>query len=295
MSVWTKRAERGSTWLIHLIAWLARVVGRPVCRLLLYPIVLYFMLFDGNTRRASAAFLRAARGHPTRWRDSFNHIYCFAATLLDRVYLARGEFSRFDLQIEGLEILDAALRQGRGCLLVGAHLGSFDLLLLAHRSMDGRPVSILMRHDPRSRVRRIAGIDDRLLDIIQVGQPDSYLRAYDALSRGHVVGVLADRADGGAQAVVPFLDRPAALPTAPHILAARAQAPVVACFGLYEGGNRYRIEFVDLGAPPPANTRGAALTPFVARYAALLEAYAVRYPLNWFNFYDYWQATERAS
>ena len=113
MSVWTKRAERGSTWLIHLIAWLARVVGRPVCRLLLYPIVLYFMLFDGNTRRASAAFLRAARGHPTRWRDSFNHIYCFAATLLDRVYLARGEFSRFDLQIEGLEILDAALRPDR--------------------------------------------------------------------------------------------------------------------------------------------------------------------------------------
>jgi predicted LPLAT superfamily acyltransferase len=70
---------------------------------------------------------------------------------------------------------------------------------------------------------------------------------------------------------------------------------VVACFGLYEGGNRYRIEFIDLGAPPPADSRGAALTPFVARYAALLEAYAVRYPMNWFNFYDYWQSAEQTT
>ena len=50
---------------------------------------------------------------------------------------------------------------GRGCLLLGSHLGSFDLLMLAQRSMDGRPVSVMMRVDPRARVRRIAGIDDQ--------------------------------------------------------------------------------------------------------------------------------------
>jgi predicted LPLAT superfamily acyltransferase len=68
--------------------------------------------------------------------------------------------------------------------------------------------------------------------------------------------------------------------------------PVLMCFGLYEGGNRYRIEFVEFGPTAPGASRGAALQPVVDRYAALLEQYARRYPLNWFNFYPYWPATE---
>ena len=65
---------------------------------------------------------------------------------------------------------------------------------------------------------------------------------------------------------------PTALPVAPHVLAARSGAPVLMCFGLYEGGNRYRIEFVEFGPAAPAASRGAALQPVVDRYAALLEA-----------------------
>jgi predicted LPLAT superfamily acyltransferase len=93
MKRWTDKAERGSVWLIRLIAWLARTAGRPLCRLLLYPIVLYFVLFDPTARRASMEFLEAARGRPARWKDAFAHIYSFAATLLDRVYMAAGACS----------------------------------------------------------------------------------------------------------------------------------------------------------------------------------------------------------
>ena len=82
------------------------------------------------------------------------------------------------------------------------------------------------------------------------------------------------------------------MPVAPHVLAARSDAPVLMCFGLYEGGNRYRIEFVEFGPAAPAASRGAALQPVVDRYAGLLEQYARRYPLNWFNFYSYWTSGE---
>jgi predicted LPLAT superfamily acyltransferase len=62
------------------------------------------------------------------------------------------------------------------------------------------------------------------------------------------------------------------------------------CFGLYEGGASYRIEFIDFGPPADKDSRGAALQTVVDRYAALLEQYARRYPNNWFNFYPYWNA-----
>jgi predicted LPLAT superfamily acyltransferase len=292
MKRWTDKAERGSAWLIRVIAWLARTAGRPLCRGLLYPIVLYFVATDGMARRASREFLQKVYGRDARWHEVFAHIHSFAATLLDRVYMAAGEFGRFDVTIEGLNLLEQALKAQRGCLLLGSHLGSFDLMLLAQQAMDGRRVCVMMRVDPRSRVRRIAGVDDHALNLIPLGQPDSYIRAHQALQAGCIVGILADRTDAVAKLPAQFLGRPTFLPVAPHVLAARSQAPVLMCFGLYEGANRYRIEFADFGPPASPASRGSELQPAVDRYADILEKYARRYPLNWFNFYPYWASED---
>ena len=61
-------------------------------------------------------------------------------------------------------------------------------------------------------------------------------------------------------------------------------------FGLYDNHNRYRIKFVECGATAAPHSRGSELQPMVDAYAAVLEQYARRYPLNWFNFYPYWTA-----
>lgn len=294
MKHWTDKGERGSAWLIHVVVWLARRAGRSVCRGLLYPIVLYFFLTDSVARQSSAEFLQTVHHRKARWRDVFAHIYSFATTLLDRVFMAAGDFDQFDVTIEGLALVDQALQAGKGCVLLGSHLGSFDLLLLAGRAMGARQISVMMRVDPRSRVRRIAGIDDSAFNLIPVGRPDSYLRAHEALSQGGVVAILADRTDGAASLPVRFMDRMTTMPTAPHILAARSEAPILMFFGLYENGNRYRIKFVECGAAAASHCRGVELQPVVDAYASVLELYARRHPLNWFNFYPYWAAS-RAS
>ena len=294
MKHWTDKGERGSAWLIHVVVWLARSAGRTACRLLLYPIVLYFLLTDRTARTSSADFLQTVYGRKTGWRDEFAHLYSFAATLLDRVFMAAGDFGKFDVTIDGLELVDRALQAGKGCVLLGSHLGSFDLLLLAGRAMGQRQINVLMRLDPRARVRRIAGIDDSAFNLIPLGRPDSYLQAHDALARGGVVAILADRINGTANLPVQFLDRKTTMPTAPHILAARSGAPVLMFFGLYDNDNRYRIKFVECGATAASGSRGAELQPMIDSYTAVLEQYARRYPLNWFNFYSYWALDEAA-
>lgn len=290
MKHWTDKGERGSAWLIHVVVWLARSMGRSVCRVLLFPIVLYFFVTDSVARKSSAEFLQTVHRRKARWRDVFAHIYSFATTLLDRVFMAAGDFDKLDVTIEGLALVDQALQEGKGCVLLGSHLGSFDLLLLAGRAMGGRRVSVMMRVDPRARLRRIAGIDDSAFDLIPVGRPDSYLRAHDALSKGGVVAILADRVDGSASLPVRFMDRMTTMPTAPHILAARSEAPILMFFGLYENENRYRIKFVECGSAASSNCRGVELQPSVNNYAAVLEHHARLHALNWFNFYPYWKS-----
>ena len=287
---WQAKAERGSAGLMHVIAWLARAAGRPVCRGLLYPIVLYFVVTDGMARRASREFLALASDRPVRWADVFAHVYCFAATLLDRVYMAAGDFERFEVTVKGDELVRDALESKTGCVLLGSHLGSFDLMTLKNRVLYDRPVTLLMHIDERARVRRIAGVDDSQLSIIPLGRFDSYLRAYEVLQRGGIVVALADRSEKAAALASNFLGWPAWFPIGPHALAARAGARVLMGFGLYEGGARYRVEFVDFGAALPPGSRGTALQPAVDRYAGLLEHYARRFPSNWFNFYPFWQS-----
>lgn len=292
---WKAKAERGSAGLMHVIAWLARAVGRPACRALLYPIVLYFFVTDGMTRRASREFQSLALGRPARWKDVFANIHCFAATLLDRVYMAAGDFERFDVPVIGDPLVKEALESKTGCVLLGSHLGSFDLMTLKNKVVHNRPVTLLMRIDERARVRRIAGVDDSKVSIIPLGRFDSYLRAYEVLQRGGIVVALADRSEQAAALEATFFGRPASFPIGPHALAARAGARVLMGFGLYEGGTRYRVEFVDFGPGAPAGSRGAALQPTIDRYACLLEQYARRYPRNWFNFYPFWQRSQKGS
>ena len=77
----------------------------------------------------------------------------------------------------------------------------------------------------------------------------------------------------------------------PWLLAHALQVPVMLCFGLYLGGNRYRLVFEPFAecVAIPRERRGPALDALLARYAARLEHYVRVAPYNWFNFHDFWR------
>jgi predicted LPLAT superfamily acyltransferase len=258
--------------------------GRPFCRALLFPISLYFLVTDPVARGASREFLTAATGRPAGWRDAWANLYTFATTLLDRVYMSSGDFRRFEVSVEGDELVREALEAGKGCVLLGSHLGSFDLLMLKNQVLHNRPITVLMHLDPRSRVRRIAGVDDDKLPIIPLGRFDSYLRAYDVLAKGGLVVALADRSEGAASLSSDFLGRPARSrsgrmrwrrapgPGAGRLRRPRRRRPLP-----HRVPRRRRAGARRQSRQGPAG-RGRPLR----RHA---RAPCRRYPLNWFNFF----------
>src|SRR5437868_5073758 len=89
---WMDLPERGTPAMLPLIHWIAVRIGRAAARLLLFPIAFYFLLTAHAPRRMSYSFLERVRDHPAHWWLVFRHFHCFAATVLDRFYLLRGEF-----------------------------------------------------------------------------------------------------------------------------------------------------------------------------------------------------------
>ena len=107
---------------------LARRLGRPLTRCLLLPVCLGFVLFNAEARAASRQYLGRVLGRPARLTDVIRHFTCFGTTVLDRVYLLNDEVRRFDITLHGEHLVTDILSQGRGCLLLGAHHGSFEVL-----------------------------------------------------------------------------------------------------------------------------------------------------------------------
>jgi len=122
---WTHRPEGGGRFALRLFRAVACKGGRGLARSLLYPITLYFTFVRGPERRASIAYLTRVLDRPARLGDGMRHVYTFAATILDRVFLLSGRIADFDVTVQGLDTLHTALDQRRGVLLFGSHLGSF--------------------------------------------------------------------------------------------------------------------------------------------------------------------------
>lgn len=282
-SAWRDRPERGSLGLKRFIMWLALHAGRGFCRILLVPICTYFLLTAPAARRASREFLSRATGRPAGWRDSFVHLFTFATTLLDRVFLVHGRHRDLQVKVTNDRAFETAIAQGRGVLLLGAHLGSFEMLGVVGSVERGLVVNMVMHlEDNRGLRELLAGSAIKMpYNIIPLGRPGSMMRVRECLERGEVVGILADRVFGDeATREIAFLGRPARFSLSPFRLARITGAPVVAVYGLYRGNRRYEIVFEALPGPDPEP------------YVAALERQARAAPYNWFNFYDFWGPAE---
>jgi predicted LPLAT superfamily acyltransferase len=292
---WAVEPEHGPSLAIRFMAWLSLLLGRRASRLVLAPIAVYFVLFARTASRASRDYLRAVAGRAPSLALRYRHIFDFAATIHDRIFLLAGRFADFELEVVGTPELFAASAARRGVILLGAHLGSFEILrALAHEHPDAR-VSMLMYEDNARKLNAVlAAVNPGVAsEIIALGRPDSMLRVSETLDAGHYVGILADRSlSSGGSYTRSFLGRGAAFPLGPLRIAALLRRPVFFMVGLYLGGKRYRIVFEPLVdfAHAEAGTRDALIRSARERYVELLEQHCRQNPTNWFNFYDFWSS-----
>jgi predicted LPLAT superfamily acyltransferase len=290
---WTTQRERGSVWLLRLMAMFSLTVGRRAGRVILYVIAAYFFLFAPRARRASMAYLRRVLGRRPTVRDRFRQVMAFATTIHDRVYLLNDRFELFDITVQGEELMQERVRAGRGGFLVGAHLGSFEVTrALGRRQPDLRVAMVAYEGNARKINAMMAAINPKLAGgTVGLGNPEAMLRVRGLLDEGAFVGMLGDRTPGGEPTqVVEFLGGGARFPLGPMRLAALLQRRVILMLGIYCGGNRYRVVFEELAdfSGVGRKDRDGAIREAVGKYAGRLENYCRLYPYNWFNFFGFW-------
>jgi len=300
---WARTPERSNATALRVMTWIAVTLGRRVARWVLHPITLYFVLFAPAARRHSKRFLTRALGRMARFADGYRHVHAFTATILDRVYLLRGRLGLFDVRVHGGELIDHTLQEGRGAFLVGAHMGSFEVMRAVGQAHADLRIAMVMYPDNAQLVNQAlqAIAPGNQPNIIALGRMQSMLAVRDWLDGGGLAGMLGDRTLGAdpersGELRVPFLGQEAAFGDGPFRLAALLRRRVIFMCGLYLGGNRYEVRFeplADFSARMDADTRERCIQEAVRAYAARLEALCREHPYNWFNFHDFWREDAR--
>ena len=185
------------------------------------------------------------------------------------------------------------MESGKGCILLGSHLGSFEVLRALGVMQRNFPLKVLM---DATHNQNITGFLDALNPVIAgtviaPDRADTLLTVRESLDAGFFVGTLGDRVSSDVKTSrCQFLGRPAAFPVGPIVLAAMTRCPVILFFGLYRGKNRYEIYFEHFADEITLNRdrRAEEIQLWMQRYAERLEHYTRLAPYNWFNFYPFW-------
>lgn len=303
---WTGIAERGSLSGLRLIRWIYARFGRGAVMVLLTPIVAYFFVTGGAARRASLDYLRTlwatprgrvSVGERPTWRHAFRHLYEFAENIVDSMIVWSGDGARIRIDERGSEHLLALVREGRGGILLSAHLGSSDMLRVLSKK-TGIVLNVLSFTRHAARINAFfdqlqPGLSMRLIHF-EPGSISVALEIKAAIERGEFVGILGDRvweSERGRSVSVPFLGRRTRFPLGPFLLQATLGCPMLLSTCVRTGHGRYSAS-TELFAPAalvPRRERTRYAEGLAHRYAAALERECIRTPYQWFNFFDFWR------
>ena len=303
---WADLGERTCAFGIRLLGGVHRWFGRVPFRICLYPVLLFYWTTNATARRASMEYLRRLQAthhvfeRKPGLRTSLRHFACFAETLLDKTLAMSGRYPLDRLVIDGADVIAEDIDAGRGGLIITAHLGCLELMQASASLRAGLKINILVHTAHAESFNRILArlnpqAQVQLLQVSAFNAPTAMLLA-DRVAAGEWIAIAGDRIPVSGDRVlrVSFLGKPAPFPAGPYLLASLLHCPVYLMACLHEGtGYRARVDTFAGRIQLPRGQREQAMTAYAASFAHWVEERLRESPLDWFNFYAFWDQTRR--
>ena len=304
MKHWSQIEERGIIWGMQFLLKVYLLFGRTVLQLFLLPVVSYYWLVNGKGRKASRQYLQRVSTFQNNSSIngglfcSYRHFVSFGNALVDKVASWSGSLTLKNVEYHGREAIISHLDKGQGVLLLGSHLGNLEVCRVIARLRKKITVNVLVHTKHAEKFNSLLdqyATDAGKLNLIQVTDVNAAtaMLLQDKIEAGELVVIAADRTpvnDRSRVARADFLGQPANFPQGPFILALLLKCPVYTLFCLKQRRKQviYFDHFSD-GLTFSRKERTAAIQQCVEDYADRLQQYCLKEPLQWFNFYDFWQ------
>ncbi|WP_318518125.1 glycosyltransferase family 2 protein [Photobacterium leiognathi] len=305
---WSSHAERGTILGIKTLLAVYSLLGRKAFNVLLKAVMGYYYLTGKKARKASEDYLEQLESYASDNQltlpaklNSYDHLLSFGHTMLDKLVAWKGDYSENNLTIHGDEHFNELAKRQQGIVVLGSHLGNLELCRALSSRHPNIKINALVFTEHAERFNAVlkAINPDSDLNLIQVNElgADTAIMLQQKVEQGEWVVIVGDRTSvTREQRVVwaDFLGKPAPFPQGPFILASVLKVPVYTLFGLRDDSQatpHFDVYFEPFSEQLilPRKTRETALQETVQQYASRLESYTIKAPLQWYNFFNFWQ------
>lgn len=257
---------------------------------LLYFVAAYYFLFYPQSFRNIFFYLNKRQGN-SPWKSFWNvyrTYYVFGQTIIDKVAISAGFRDQFTYEFDGIEVLKDSLARKQGGILISAHVGNFEIAerFFADIDIDFQinVVTVDQEHTAiKEYIERVAGKSS--VKFIKITEDMSHVfQINEALSNNELICFTGDRYFVGSKKLrAELLGEFADFPAGPFLIASRLRAPLIFVYVMKEKGLHYHLY-----ARQAPDVKHRDPDSYLLAYIQSVEGILRKYPLQWFNFFDFW-------
>ena len=297
---WSRAGEAGTILSMKFMLLVYLVSGRWGFRLFLFPVMVYFYLVRGEARRSSRQYLQRlqkfAGDGQVSTLSSFKHFVMFGEIMLDKLLVWMGRIRKEDVVFESSDVIDNIDGHKKGGIIIISHLGNIEISsALAHQKPNLRlTILVYTKHAEKFNSLMKKVNSSTRIEMLQVTEmsPATAMILSERIDAGEFIVIAGDRTPVTGQhrvSKVDFLGKAAPMPQGAFILAGLLKCPVYIMFCL-KLKDTYHI-YVELFSEKlvfKRKERDQMIDQAVQKYAGRLEQFCLKAPLQWFNFFPFW-------
>ncbi|WP_411766905.1 lipid A biosynthesis acyltransferase [Winogradskyella sp. A3E31] len=282
--------SRGTVFGFKVFIFFIKNFGINAAYALMHLPIPYFYVFSRKNVRGLRFYFRKRLKYS--WLKTATSIYktyyVFGQTLIDKIAISAGLRSNYTFEFDGEELIQDVLALKKGGILISAHVGNFELAQHFFKErLSGAAISIVITDQDHQDIKEYLDqyIKRDQMQFIIVKEDFSHIFEINAaLAENRIICISGDRYLPNTKCMEEvLLGKSAKFPVGPFYLGSRLDVPVLFVYVMREPKRHYhlyarRVEFEAKNAED-----------LLKKYANNIERVINKYPLQWFNFYDFWE------
>lgn len=288
---WSGKTD-GQPWMHRfLISWL-KIFNLQSLYFFMSLVIPFYMIFNRKGYLSIYRYFRERHkyGITKSFINVYKNHYTFGKVILDRFAVFAGK--KFSIEFTNLELFKNLCNSPKGVMILSSHVGNYELAgySLSPENKKFYAVGYLGENETILK-NKIASLERNGIYMIPVKRDMSHLFLLnDAIKSGDIVSIPADRLFGSPKFIwSTLLGKRAKFPMGPFKIAVQKDIPAIAIFVMKEGTTKYRVIVEDLTIESDSLNRNEALSSLADNFAKKLEKILVKYPEQWFNYYEFWE------
>ncbi|MBU8893167.1 MAG: acyltransferase [Bacteroidales bacterium] len=292
-----KGQSRGNVLGYKIFVLSLKYLGLSFAYFILLFVAFYYFLFSRKSSKFTYFYFREILKYSwlkTKW-SIYRNYFAFGQVLLDKVAILGGLKGKFSYNFDGEHYLRDMADNKTGGIIVNAHIGNFEIAGQLLERLNTK-INVLMLDAEHQRIKNYLTdvLVNKDVNIIPIQNDYTHIVPIsEALINKELIAMAGDRFIEESKVIeVDFMGQKALFPSGPFYLAARFGVPVTFAFAMKESKTHYHF----FASPPEKVKRFSnpeeqekELQKFVEKFAGEFERILKMYPMQWFNYYQFWK------